>query len=304
MIRVLEPGLLTTVQDGGRWGNQDLGVPVAGPIDQVSHRVANLLVGNDPECATLEATLVGPTVEFLTETVFAVAGGEFELWLDGDPVEVNMARYARFGGILQFGRRTAGARAYLALAGGIDVPATLGSRSTDLASGLGGCPLRAGDRLDVGSAQSSQPALGESRKVLDLPEGGATLRFLVGPDAFRFSSEAMTVFTHSRYRVGPDSNRMGYRLLGKTLDMADDSPILSSATPSGTIQIPPSGEPILLMADHQTTGGYAKIGTVITVDLAAAGQLAPGDWITFEACDHGDAVAALIAIEQALWCSA
>ena len=160
---------------------------------------------------------------------------------------------------------------------------------------------RAGDRLDVGSAQSRQPALGQSRKVVDLPEGGATLRFLVGPDAFRFSSEAMTVFTHSRYRVGPDSNRMGYRLLGKTLEMADDSPILSSATPSGTIQIPPSGEPILLMADHQTTGGYAKIGIVITVDLAAAGQLAPGDWITFEACDHGEAVAALIAIEQALW---
>jgi biotin-dependent carboxylase-like uncharacterized protein len=273
-------------------------------MDRFSHRVANLLVGNNSECATLEATLVGPTVEFLAGTVFAVAGGEFELWLDGVPVEANMARYAKTGGTLEFGRRIAGARAYLALAGGIDVPLTLGSRSTDLASGLGGRLLRVGDHLDVGSAQRRQPALGQSRKIIDLPKGGATLRFLVGPDAFRFSSEAMAVFTQSRYRVGTDSNRMGYRLIGKTLEIANDLPILSSATPSGTIQIPPSGAPILLMADHQTTGGYAKIGTVITVDLAAAGQLAPGDWVTFETCGHGEAVAALIAIEQALCCPA
>ena len=301
MIRVLEPGLLTTVQDCGRWGSQALGVPVAGPMDFVSHRVANMLVGNDPGCATLEVTIIGPTIEFLAETMFAVTGGEFELWLDENQVQANIARHAKHGSRLRFGRRTAGARAYLAVAGGIDVPSILGSRSTDLASGLGGRPLRAGDCLDVGQAQSTPSVSRQLARVLDPPGGGATLRFLIGPDAVRFSGENMTVLTHSRYTVGPDSNRMGYRLMGPALDLANKQPIVSAATPTGTIQVPPSGQPILLMVDHQTTGGYAKIGTVITADLAVAGQLAPGDWVAFEVCEHGEAVTALIAIEQALF---
>ena len=156
-IRVVEPGLLTTVQDRGRWGHQALGVPVAGPMDEVSHQLANLLVGNQPDCATLEVTLVGPTLEFLTETTFAVVGAEFELWLDAAPPPTNTPRQAGRGSRLRFGRRGGGARAYLALAGGIDVPPVLGSRSTDLASGLGGLggrPLRGGepDRRGDGDA--------------------------------------------------------------------------------------------------------------------------------------------------------
>ena len=303
MIRVDDPGLLTTVQDGGRWGCQHLGVPVAGPMDPVSHRMANLLVGNPPDRATLEVTLVGPELEFLADTTFAVAGARFELFLDEQPMQIAAAGRAGRGSRLRFGRRTAGARAYVAVRGGIDVPPRLGSRSTDMAShlgGLGGRPLRAGDRLDVGAAGGT-PVLGPRRgRSFRLPEGGATVRFVPGPDLQRFDGGALEHFTHSRFTVGSDSNRMGYRLQGPAIGFADPAPVLSAATPPGTIQVPPSGHPILLMADRQTTGGYAVLGTVITADLGVAGQLAPGDWMTFDVCDHHGAMAALIEMEQGL----
>ena len=303
MIRVVDPGLLTTVQDGGRWGCQHLGVPVAGPMDPVSHRVANLLVGNPPDRATLEVTLVGPALEFLADTVFAVAGARFDLFLDAQPRQTAVAGRAGRGSRLRFGRRTAGARAYVAVRGGIEVPPRLGSRSTDLASrlgGLGGRPLRAGDRLDVGAAGRAAVSDRRPGPWFQTPAGGAAVRFVPEPDLQRFDGDALEHFTHGRFTVGPDSNRMGYRLRGPAMGLADAAPVLSAATPPGTIQVPPSGHPILLMADRQTTGGYAVLGTVITADLGVAGQLAPGDWISFEACDHGDAIAALIETEQRL----
>jgi len=302
-IGVVEPGLLTTVQDCGRWGSQALGVPVAGPMDGVSHRFANLLVGNQPDCATLEVTLVGPTLEFLAETTFAVAGAEFELWLDAQPTLANTPCHAGRGSRLRFGRRAGGARAYLAVAGGIDVPPVLGSRSTDLASGLGGLagrPLRSGDQLGVGQWAGRRVPRVPSPAPVTLPRGGATVRVIPGSDEDRFSPRAMEVFGQARFTLGPESNRMGYRLRGPSLELVRTEPLLSSATPVGTVQVPASGQPILLMVDRQTTGGYAKIATVISADLSVAGQLAPGDWIAFEVCERREAVAALIALEQAL----
>ena len=303
MIRVGDPGLLTTVQDSGRWGCQHLGVPVAGPMDPVSHRLANLLVGNPADRATLEVTLVGPELEFLADTILAVAGARFELFLDGRPMPAGAAARAGRGSRLRFGRRAAGARAYVAVRGGIDVPLRLGSRSTDLASrlgGLGGRPLRAGDRLDVGPA-GGMPVPGRRRGLrLRPPAGGARVRFMPAADRERFDGGALERFTDSRFTVGPDSNRMGYRLEGPAIRLADAAPVLSAATPPGTIQVPPSGQPIVLMADRQTTGGYAVLGTVITADLGVAGQLVPGDWIAFDVCEHRDAVAALIEMEQRL----
>ncbi len=302
-IRVVEPGLLTTVQDRGRWGHQALGVPVAGPMDGVSHRLANLLVGNQTDCATLEVTLVGPTLEFLTETTFAVAGAEFELWLDAEATPANTPRQAGRGSRLRFGRRGGGARAYVAVAGGIDVPPVLGSRSTDLASGLGGLagrPLRGGDQLGVGHRAGRRVSRVPPVAPVTLPRGGATVRVLPGPDEDRFDPRAMEVFGQARFTLGPESNRMGYRLRGPSLELVRTDRLLSSATPIGTVQVPPSGQPILLMADRQTTGGYATIATVISADLSVAGQLAPGDWIAFEVCERRAAVAALIALEQAL----
>ena len=302
-IRVVEPGLLTTVQDRGRWGSQALGVPVAGPMDGVSHRLANGLVGNDPDCATLEITLVGPTIEFLADTTFAVAGAEFELQLDAEPTPAHTSCHAGRGSRLRFGRRGAGARAYLAVAGGIDVPPVLGSRSTDLASGLGGLagrPLRVGDRLGVGQWAGPRVPRVSTIAPVTLPRGGATVRVMLGPDQDRFGRRTMDLFERARFTLGPESNRMGYRLGGPSLELARTEPLLSSATPVGTVQVPPSGQPILLMADRQTTGGYAKIATVISADLPIAGQLAPGDWIAFEICERQEAIAALIALEQTL----
>lgn len=300
-IRVVDPGLLTTVQDGGRWGHQALGVPVAGPMDGVSHRCANLVVGNRPDCATLEVTLVGPTLEFSGETTVAVTGAEFELWLDTAPIAANTAHRAHRGSRLRFGRRRSGARAYLAVAGGVDVPLVLGSRSTDLASGLGGLagrPLRSGDQLGVGRAGERGGPHVPPVTGIPLPHGGATVRVIPGPDATRFGPRAMSMFGQTRFTLGPESNRMGYRLRGPALDLVQMGSLLSSATPIGSVQVPPSGQPILLMADRQTTGGYARIATVISADLSVAGQLAPGDWIRFEACDRREAIAALIALEQ------
>ncbi len=303
MIRMAEAGLLTTVQDGGRWGCQHLGVPVAGPMDPVSHRTANLLVGNPAGRAALEVTLIGPEVEFLDDTTFAVAGARFDLFLDERPMETGIAARAGRGSRLRFGRRTAGARAYLAVRGGIDVPPRLGSRSTDLASrlgGLGGRPLRPGDRLDVGAPGGAPVRGGRRAPVFPLPEGGARVRFVPGADEQRFEAGALERLPDGRFTVGPDSNRMGYRLQGPAIRLADSAPVLSTATPAGTIQVPPSGQPMLLMADRQTTGGYAVLGTVITADLGVAGQLAPGDWIAFDACGRREALAALVEQERRL----
>lgn len=303
MIRVADPGLLTTVQDAGRWGCQHLGVPVAGPMDPLSHRMANVLVGNPADRATIEVTLVGPEIEFLDDTVFAVAGARFELFLDERPMPPGVPARAGRGSRLRLGRRTAGARAYVAVRGGVDVPARLGSRSTDLASGLGGLggrPLRRGDRLDVGVPGRAPVPVRRHDPAFPLPVGGARVRFLPGADRRRFDGGALKRFPDCRFTVGPDSNRMGYRLQGPPVGLADPAPVLSSATPGGTIQVPPSGQPILLMADRQTTGGYAVLGTVITADLGVAGQLAPGDWIAFDACSRRESVAALVEMEQRL----
>ncbi len=305
-IKVLEPGPLTTVQDVGRWGRQSLGVPVAGPMDSVSHRLANLAVGNAEACATLEVTLNGPTSEFRRELWFAVTGADFELRLDETVVPIGVAHQARRGSVLRFGSRAAGARAYIGARGGFDVPLVLGSRSTDLASGfggLGGRRLRAGDLLAVGTDAETAPRP-VPQVPFPLPHGGATIRVIGArpddDDGTRCGEDAMTRLATTRFTLAAESNRMGYRLTGPPLRLADETPLLSAPTLCGTVQVPPSGQPILLMADRQTTGGYPRIATVISADLPRVGQLAPGDWIRFEWCDRPAAVAALIAQQQTL----
>ena len=303
-IRIIRPGMLTTVQDEGRRGFQRVGVSVAGPMDWVSHRLANLLVSNRRSAATLEVTLIGPEIKFEDESVFAVTGAEFHLVLDGIEVPTYVARRARRGATLRFGDRRRGARAYVAVAGGFDVPPVLGSRSTHLVSrvgGVGGRALVAGDRIPVGTTDKVASVAGRSRPpVIGLPGRGARLRVMLGPEDDRFSEAALATLQTARYEITPQSNRMGYRLTGPRLSHREGAELLSDATPIGSVQVPASGEPILLMADCQTTGGYPKIATVITADLPVAGQLAPADWIEFEVCDRQAAVAAVIAQEQAL----
>ncbi len=304
-LLVVKPGLLTTVQDCGRWGMQARGVPVAGPMDPCSHRLANALAGNPADAATLEVTILGPELEFDDERVVAVTGAEFELIVDGQSVPANAAFRVGAGSRLRFGRRALGARAYVGIAGGVAVPPTFGSRATHLVSAMGGIdgrPIRTGDRLPLGdrapgwNTTSARPRL----PIVPLPDGHADLRVLAGPQQEYFTPDALDVLQSAPYTIGRTSDRMGYRLEGPRLAHSRGADIISDATPFGALQVPSSGRPILLMADRQTVGGYPKIATVITADLGLAGQLAPGDQVSFVVCSLRDALAALIAQERAL----
>jgi biotin-dependent carboxylase-like uncharacterized protein len=292
-LRVLRPGLLTTVQDLGRWGWQGQGVPVAGAMDAYSHRLANRLVGNPDGASALEVTLVGPEVQSDAHVTCVVAGASFLLTVDDHPVDMHRPFTLGAGQRLKFGERRAGARATLAVAGGFALAPVFGSRATSVVSAMGPVPrpLVAGDRLPV---DFGSPARGlTSPRPLRMPDGGARVRVLPGPHDALFAEGALDTLFSSRYVVTTQSNRMGYRLEGPVLSHASIADILSDATPMGSLQVPASGQPILLMADRQTTGGYKKIATVITADLPVAGQLAPGDWIEFAACTRREAVDAL-----------
>jgi antagonist of KipI len=301
-IVVVRPGMLTTVQDLGRWGYQDRGVPVAGPMDVVAHRIANAAVGNPEGAATLEVTLLGPELRFERNAMLAVGGADLGATLDHAPIKPRTAVDVRAGATLRFGSRAAGARAYVAVRGGIDVPPVLGSRATHVLSvmgGLGGRALAAGDRLEIGTQPTAAAPLRPS-PALPMPAGGARLRVLPGPQDDFFDAAALERLQGTRFTVSPQSNRMAYRLTGGSIPRSTDREMISDATSFGGIQVPPSGEPILLMADRQTSGGYPQIATVITADLPAAGQLAPGDWVEFNVCTRREALAALIAQEGQL----
>jgi biotin-dependent carboxylase-like uncharacterized protein len=292
-LTVVRPGMLTTIQDLGRWGYQDSGVPVAGPMDWYSHRLANRLVGNDEQAALLEITLLGPEIEVNADTVCVVTGAEFEVSVNGTATAAGRPFVIPSGGRVRFGERRSGARAMLAVRGGLEMPAIFGSRATSLSARmgpLGGRPLMAGDMLPVGTSHMTPEPTGTA---LPPPQGGARVRILRGPHDAMFTSTACDVLCGSRFTVTPESNRMGYRLQGPALEHRAAAEILSEATPMGSLQVPGSGQPILLMADRQTTGGYPKIGMVITADLPIAGQLAPGDWIEFQECTRAEAGAAL-----------
>ena len=276
-------------------------MPVAGPMDGYSHRLANRLVGNPEDAAALEITLTGPELRADGDLWCAVAGADFGVQADGQSVAPTRPFRVPSGGSIRFRERRAGARATLAVSGGIAVPSVFGSRATGLAAGigpLGGRALKAGDRLPIGEATSARHV--SSFYPLTMPRGGARLRVLPGPHESAFPGEARRTFYASRFVVAATSNRMGYRLDGPPLARGQATEILSDATPFGSVQVPASGAPILLMADRQTTGGYPKIATVISADLPVAGQLAPGDWIEFAACTLEEALEALRLQERRL----
>jgi antagonist of KipI len=296
-IHVIRAGLMTTVQDEGRWGFQTFGVPVSGPMDWYSHRAANRMVDNPDMAATLEVTLIGPELEFGSSATVAFTGARFHVEIDGRTAAPGTTHALSAGARLQFAAREAGARAYLAVGGGISVPPVLGSRSTHVAAGLGGVqgrPLKAGDRLAIGEPdgrRASRRAVPVPFVPLTLPAGGARVRVLPGPQA-QPNESVLASLLGSRYSISPQSDRFGYRLEGTALSLEAPT-MISDAVGVGWVQVTPSGQPILLMADRQTTGGYPVIACVITADLPLAGQLAPGDWIEFERCDRAEAIRAL-----------
>ena len=301
-LHILKPGLLSTVQDLGRYGHQAAGVPVGGPMDSFSHRLANQLVGNKPDAATIEVTLLGPELIVEAETTIAVAGAQFELTCDDRPMALNASAAIHRGQRLKFGRIMQGARAYLAVAGGIQTEPVLGSRATHLVSRMGGFngrALAAGDRVPIADASAGRRQ--RNSIGLTLPsKGRALLRVMAGPQADWFDADALKTIAGVSFRISPQSNRMGYRLQGPPLVRQRAGELISEPLGIGAIQVPSAGEPILLMADRQTAGGYPKIGYVISADLPLAGQLAPGDFIEFHLCSQAEAVAALISRERQL----
>jgi biotin-dependent carboxylase-like uncharacterized protein len=311
-VTVLRPGLFTTIQDSGRWGHQDRGVPVAGPMDWSACRLANALVGNALDAAALEVTLVGPELRFEKPSVIAVTGADLSASLDGAPLALESPQACAGGSVLRFGERRSGTRAYIAVDGGIDVPRVLGSRATHVVSGLGGIDGRAlvaGDRLPLGETRVTViRGPKKSAPAFRSAAGGARLRVMRGPQDDYFDESAFEMLQRTRFTISPQSDRMGYRLIAgseRKAAMCRPGPfgpgeMISDATFIGGLQIPPSGDPILLMADRQTTGGYPQIATVITADLPLAGQLAPGDWLEFTLCTRVEAIAALVEEEERL----
>ncbi len=288
-IEVLRPGLLTTVQDRGRHGYQKFGVPVGGAMDEVALRAGNVLVGNPQDAAALEVTALGPQLRFLQDAVVALTGAEVEADLDGRPVPRYRSFRVRARQLLDVRACTRGLRAYLAVAGGLDVPVLLGSRSTCLMArfgGLGGRALRAGDVLATGPPSAPLAELaGRELPEPWRPRHGApvTLRVVLGPQDDAFTEAGRRTFLESEYRVSPHADRMGYRLEGPVIAHAGPADILSDWIPPGAVQVPGDGRPIILLADRQTTGGYAKIATVITPDIGRVAQLRPGESLAFRA---------------------
>jgi antagonist of KipI len=302
MTAVVErAGFLTSVQDLGRTGLRQFGVSTSGALDSFALRVANLLVGNDAATAGLEITLGGLQLRFEDQRIVAWCGGEFDVHIGSQALPPGHVAHLQAGDELKFGRANTGCRCWLAISGGINVPVVLGSRSADLRANFGGFEgraLRDGDRLSLGEFRRSpsfsratadkQTATTENISSWAGPHDWVSptkrypiLRFIRGADWHRFNVSTFQRFTGEEFAVSPDSDRMGVRLDGPELKRQDETDLISEAVAPGTIQVPPSGKPILLLGDCQTIGGYPKIAHVITVDLGVAAQLSAGDAVRF-----------------------
>ena len=291
-------GLHTTVQDAGRDGYYSLGIPPSGAMDRFSYRAANMLVGNPDGAAALEATYVGPTLEFTDERRVAVTGAEVPVTINGEAVSTWRTLAVRSGDVLAFSMLTSGARPYVAISGGVQVPVYLGARSTYTLTGLGGFqgrPLADGDRLPLGEAELARaPRVGSTvpeHLRPELPEF-TPLRTVIGLCSYRVTEESLREFTEVEWRVTKDADRIGYRLRGGHFDFVDREPphgagsdpanVVDLGYPIGSIQIPGGDEPIVLLNDAVTAGGYATVGTVVSVDRDRIAQAKTGDRVRFE----------------------
>jgi antagonist of KipI len=307
---VLRAGFLTTVQDLGRSGFRQYGVSLDGALDVFALRVANLLVSNDEPAAGLEITFGGLQLYFQDKRGVAWCGGEFDVRIGSTSLPAGHAAHISAGEELKFDRPKIGCRAWLAISGGIDVSIVLGSRSTDLRANFGGFrgrALRDGDEIALGKFRRSQTAATERISSWSAPKpwsqtasSSPVLRFVRGMDWDRFDASTLLRLTSESFAVSPDSDRMGVRLNGPELKRENNVDLISEAVAPGTMQVPPSGKPILLLQDCQTIGGYPKIAHVITVDLGIAAQLRAGDHVRFSEVSRTDAHRLLLERERAL----
>ncbi|HSU80227.1 MAG TPA: biotin-dependent carboxyltransferase family protein [Candidatus Angelobacter sp.] len=314
-LKVLQPGPLTTIQDLGRTGFQKFGVIVSGAVDAFALRVANLLTGNDENEAGLEMTLSGAKLLFEEDALIAICGGNFQPLIQGIPVGMWKPILVKKGAELSFAstqNKTAGARAYVAVSGGFALPEEMGSKSTYLRAELGGFEGRAlkkGDRLPLAKKKGLPPFKKENRYFSEAPwfvspsllprySSHPSVRVIPGKELSCFTNASIKDLFTQPYKITPQSDRMGYRLDGTPLILKEKREMLSEPTTFGTIQIPSNGQPIVLLADRQTTGGYPCIGYVITADLPLVAQTKPGDTLTFYETTMEIAQAALIKREK------
>ena len=307
-IKVQQPGLLTTVQDTGRFGKYDIGMPPSGAMDVYSYQIGNYLVGNEEGAAGLEITYWGPRLEFTEEAVIAITGAEMPPKINNEAAATWEAHKVEAGDVLSFDYLKSGARSYLAVAGGVDVPTFLGSRSTYTLIGLGGHEGRAlqeGDELKIGEARNGA----DGRAGMALDEGQiptypteTELRVIIGLASYRITEEGMEEFLNTEWTVTPDADRVGYRYKGGELEFvereqpagagAEQANVVDFGYPVGSIQIPGGVEPIILMNDAVTGGGYATIGTVISVDRDKLAQTKTNDKTRFRSVDLEEALEA------------
>ncbi|MFD0684927.1 5-oxoprolinase subunit C family protein [Actinomadura fibrosa] len=280
MIEVVRPGPLATVQDLGRPGHAHLGVPRSGAADERSSRLANRLVGNREDAAVVEFTLGGAALRFHARAWVAVTGGPVPVRVDGRAHGTNAPCFVPAGALVELGTPSSGLRSYLAVRGGLTVDEVLGSRSTDLLSGLGPSPLAAGDRLPVGPSDGLDDITVDVAPACTFPDA-PVLRILPGPRDDWFSDDALATLTSTPYEVSADSNRVGVRLQGPPLTRARKGELSSEGMVTGSLQVPPSGLPIIFLADHPTTGGYPVVAVLASADVSIAAQLRPGQQIRF-----------------------
>lgn len=338
-IQVLKPGLLTTIQDKGRIGYQRFGVVTSGSMDGVAMRIANILVGNDEYAPVLEMTLVGPTLLFQKDSLIAITGGDLTAQVEGISLPLNRPIYLKADTVVEWSGCRDGCRAYVAVAGGFTGAEILGSKSTYLRGSWGGHlgrNLKAGDQITYqksgdlskqfidslsrrmvatntphakGEFHSPRNATSSTWFAPDWRVGSvitncynrrSSVRIMPGTHFTDFTVESQRNLVNQPFRITPQSDRMGYRLNGAPLVLSEPLELLSEPVTHGTIQVPPEGNPIILLSDRQTTGGYPRIGQVITADLPLLAQAKPGDEIMLELVDHREAEHLLIKREHAL----
>ncbi|MEO6687743.1 MAG: biotin-dependent carboxyltransferase family protein [Dokdonella sp.] len=330
-VVVLKAGLLTTLQDRGRCGLAAIGVGHAGPMDDVAFRLANALVGNAETAAALEISVLGPRLCFETDATIALTGARFDMSIDAQAAPSWQSAHITAGSVLEVGSAQRGARAYLAVAGGFAVDAVLGSRATDVNAGLGpldGRPLAAGDRLAIASSMSmaSHPRATAPNGPIRTIEGSSVkprrpsstwsldprpwfdtdadhpIRLIRGAHWDALDAPSRVALFAQAFRIGADSNRVGYRLDGPRLALGATLELISEAVAFGTLQLPPNGYPIALMAEHPTTGGYPRIGQVAAIDLPRLAQRRPGDHVRFVEIGIDEAQTRYLARERELAC--
>lgn len=302
-LKVVKPGLLTTIQDAGRYGYRKDGIIVSGAMDAHALKAGNMLVGNTAEEAGIECTLMGPFLLFEAGQLVAITGADLSAEVDGIPVPMWRPIYIDKGAILSFGQARSGCRTYLTVHGGFDLPKVLGSYSTYLRAGFGGFEGRALKTGDLIPFKSAAPDLkvgfnwSLSPKMYQRPED-EVIRVIKGPEFDEFHEKSIAAVLTEKFKISKEADRMGYRLEGAELKLKKRQEMLSSAVTFGTVQVTAEGNPIVLMADHQTTGGYPRILQVVSVDLGKLAQFQTGDFLSFEIITLAQAEALLISAEQ------